>query len=63
MTVDANDLPPWVATYQQTQRWLAGWLAATCFEALVDDMRAVLRVTVDRKAEPTATNIDRRTLR
>lgn len=35
-----NDLPPWAAVYQQTQRWLA----AECFEALVDDLRAVLRL-------------------
>ncbi|MET3439000.1 transposase [Sphingomonas sp. 1185] len=34
-----NDLPPWAAVYQQTQRSLA----AGCFEALVDDLRAVLR--------------------
>jgi len=35
-----NDLPPWAVVYQQTQRWLA----AGCFEALVDDLRAVLRL-------------------
>ena len=44
-----NDLPPWAAVYQQTQRWLA----AGCFEALVDDLRAVLRLAAGRKAEPT----------
>ncbi len=33
-----NDLPPWAAVYQQTQRWLQ----AECFEALVHDLRAVL---------------------
>ncbi len=32
-----NDLPPWAAVYQQTQRWLA----AGCFEAMVDDLRGV----------------------
>ena len=29
-----NDLPPWTAVYQQTQRWLA----AACFEAMADDL-------------------------
>ncbi len=54
-----NDLPPWAAVYQQTQRWLA----AGCFEALVDNLRAVLRLAAGRKAEPTAAIIDSRTLR
>ena len=35
-----NDLPPWAAVYQQAQRWLA----AGCFDALADDLRAVLRL-------------------
>jgi transposase len=54
-----NDLPPWAAVYQQTQRWLA----AGCFEILVDDLRAVLRLAAGRSAEPTAAIIDSRTLR
>ncbi|BAV63064.1 IS5 family transposase [Sphingobium cloacae] len=54
-----NDLPPWAAVCQQTQRWLA----AGCFEALVDDLRAVLRLAAGRPAEPTAAIIDSRTLR
>ena len=54
-----NDLPPWAAVYQQTQRWLA----AGCFEMLVDDLRAVLRLAAGRSAEPTAAIIDSRTLR
>jgi transposase len=45
--------------YQQTQRWLA----AGCFEALVGDLRAVLRLAAGREAEPTAAIIDSRTLR
>jgi transposase len=53
-----NDLPHWAAVYQQTQRWLA----AGCFEALVDDLRAVLRLAAGRKAKPTAAIIDKRTL-
>jgi len=32
------------AVYQQTQRWLA----AGCFETLVDDLRAVLRLAAGR---------------
>ncbi|NLE73978.1 MAG: transposase [Actinobacteria bacterium] len=36
-----NNLPPWHAVYQQTQRWMK----AVVFEALVHDLREVLRVT------------------
>lgn len=54
-----NDLPPWGAEYQQAQRWLA----AGSFEALVDDLRAVLRPAARRKVETTAAIIDSRTLR
>ena len=54
-----NDLPPWAAVYQQAQRWLR----AGCFEALVDDLRAVLRLAAGRNAEPSAEVLDSRTLR
>ena len=54
-----NDLPPWFAVYQQAQRWLA----AGCFEALAQDLRAVLRLAAGRAAEPSAAIIDSRTLR
>src|ERR1700692_1369889 len=54
-----NDLPPWHAVYQQAQRWLA----SGCFEALAQDLRAVLRLAAGRKEEPTAAIIDSRTLR
>lgn len=41
-----NDLPPWAAVYQQTQRWLK----AGVFEAMVHDLRVVLRLAdVDAK--------------
>lgn len=41
-----NDLPPWYTVYQQTQRWIA----AGVFEAMVHDLRAVLRLAdVDAK--------------
>src|ERR671916_1446348 len=54
-----HDLPPWEAVYQQTQRWLA----ARVFEAMVHDLRAVLRLAQGREAEPTAAVMDSRTLR
>jgi transposase len=54
-----NDLPPWAAVYQQAQRW---W-SAGCFEALAEDLRAILRVAAGRKAEPSAAILDSRTLR
>ena len=54
-----NDLPPWAAVYQQSQRWLA----AGCFEALAGDLRAVLRLAAGRAAEPNAAILDSRTLR
>ena len=53
-----NDLPPWAAVYQQTQRWIA----AGCFEAMVQDLRAVLRLAEGRQADPTAVILDSRTL-
>jgi len=54
-----NDLPPWAAVYQQSQRWLA----AGCFEAVAHDLRAVLRQLAGRSAEPSAAIMDSRTLR
>lgn len=53
-----NDLPPWAAVYQQTQRWLA----AGVFEAMVHDLRALLRLGNGRAPDPTAVIIDGRTL-
>jgi transposase len=53
-----HDLPPWEAVYQQTRRWLA----AGVFEAIVHDLRAVLRLAQGRAAEPTAAIFDSRTL-
>jgi transposase len=35
-----NDLPPYAAVFQQTQRWVR----AGCFEAIVQDLRALLRL-------------------
>jgi transposase len=53
-----HDLPPWEAVYQQTQRWLA----AGCFEAIVHDLREVLRQAQGRNAQPSAAIFDGRTL-
>ncbi|MGZ3618043.1 MAG: IS5 family transposase [Ktedonobacteraceae bacterium] len=53
-----HDLPPWAAVYQQTQRWLK----AGCFETIVDDLRAVLRLAQGRNEEPSAAIFESRTL-
>jgi transposase len=53
-----NDLPPWHAVFEQTQRWLA----AGVFEAMVHDLRELLRVAAGRKQEPSAAILDSRTL-
>jgi transposase len=53
-----HDLPPWHAVYQQTERWLA----AGVFEAIVHDLRRLLRLAAGRDAEPTAAILDGRTL-
>src|SRR6187401_2672710 len=53
-----NDLPPWPAVYQQTQRWSA----AGCFEAIVHDLRAIRRVAEGRAAQPSAAVFDSQTL-
>jgi transposase len=49
-----GDLPPWPAVYQQTHRWIA----AGCFEALVHDLRAMLRWSAGRADAPTAVILD-----
>jgi transposase len=49
-----GDLPPWPAVYQQTRRWLAGG----CFEAMVHDLRTMLRWAAGRTAQPTAVIFD-----
>jgi transposase len=53
-----NDLPPWAAIQQQTQRWLR----AACFEALAHDLRVILRVAAERQGSPSAAIMDSRTL-
>lgn len=53
-----NDLPPWEAVYQQTQRWLK----AGVFEAMVHDLRVLLRLAQGRHEQPSAAIFDSRTL-
>ena len=53
-----NDLPPWNVVYQQTQRWIK----AGCFEAMAHDLRAIVRIALERKADPSAVILDSRTV-
>lgn len=53
-----NDLPPWEAVSQPTQRWLQ----AGVFEAMVNDLRQLLRVAAGRKAQPSGAIFESRTL-
>lgn len=53
-----GDFPAWPAVYQQLRRWLD----ARCFEAMVDDLRHLLRTAQGRPAEPSAILLDSRTL-
>ena len=53
-----HDLPPWHTVYQQTQRWLR----AGCFEAIVADLRVLIRLGEGKAEQPTAAIFDSRTL-
>jgi transposase len=53
-----HDLPPWPTVYQQMLRWMA----AGCFEAIVHDLRVLLRRAAGRAAPPTAAILDSRTV-
>ena len=53
-----HEFPPWEAVYQQTQRWLG----ASVFEAMVHDLRVLLRWLQGRADQPMATILDSRTL-
>jgi transposase len=53
-----HDLPPWPLVYQQMRRWMA----AGCFEAIVHDLRILLRRAADRPAPPSAAILDARTI-
>jgi transposase len=53
-----HDLPPWHTVYEQARRWER----AGVFEAMVHDLRRVLRLAEGREPEPTAAILDSRTL-
>src|SRR5579875_3864387 len=53
-----HDFPPWGAVYQQARRWLK----AGVFEAMVHDLRLLLRDFAGRQRRPTAAILDSRTL-
>ncbi len=53
-----RDLPPWAAVYQQSRRWIK----AGVFEAMVHDLRQLLRVASGRAEKPSAVIFDSRTL-
>lgn len=53
-----TNFPPWAAVYQQTQRWIK----AGCFDAIVHDLRVLLRWAAGRADDPTAVILDGRTV-
>jgi transposase len=53
-----TNFPPWPVVYRQTRRWID----AGCFEAVVHDLRELLRLASGRAAQPTAAVFDSRTL-
>ena len=53
-----NDFSPWPAVYQQMRRGLK----AGCFEAIVHDLRSMLRVAQGRQAQLSPAVLDGRTL-
>ncbi|HEX8374554.1 MAG TPA: IS5 family transposase [Geminicoccaceae bacterium] len=54
-----RDFPPWPAVHQQAMRWVA----AGVFEAMVHDLRLLLRDFAGRRRRPSAAILDSRTLR
>ncbi len=52
-----HDFPRWEIVYQQTQRWIQ----AGSFEAIVCDLRTILRLAKGRDALPSAAILDSRT--
>jgi transposase len=53
-----TNFPPWPTVYQQTRRWVD----AGCFEALVHDLRLLLRLALGRSGQPSAAIFDGRVL-
>jgi len=54
-----HDFPPWPVVHQQAMRWVA----AGVFEAMVHDLRLLLRDHAGRRKRPSAAILDSRTLR
>lgn len=54
----SHGFPPWQMLYQQFRRWNE----AGCFEAMLADMRSVIRVDEGRSGQPSAVIQDGRTL-
>jgi len=53
-----HDFPRWDAVYQQTRRWLD----AGVFEAIVHDLRTLLRLEAGRTGQPSTVILDSKTL-
>ena len=51
-----HDLPPWYTVYQQMQRWIT----AGVFEAIVHDLRVLLRIAAGRTEQPSAVILSQR---
>src|SRR5688500_1700405 len=53
-----HDLPPWPIVYPQARRWLT----AGCFEAMLHDLRALLRLAQGRRPHQCDEQLDSTTL-
>jgi transposase len=53
-----HDFPPWTAVYQQARRWLE----AGVFEDIAHDLRMIVRLVLEREAQPSAVIFDSRTV-
>ncbi|MGZ3664134.1 MAG: transposase [Ktedonobacterales bacterium] len=53
-----GDFPPWPAVYRQALRWVE----AGCFEAIVHDLRLLLRLLHRRQPQPSGAILDARVL-
>lgn len=53
-----GDFPDWEIVYQQTQRWIK----AGVFEAIVHDVRTLIRTAEGRSEQPSAVVMDGRTM-
>jgi transposase len=53
-----HDFPPWEMASQQFRHWDE----AGCFEAMVSDMRSIIRTAQGRQGQPSAVILDGRTL-